>query len=296
MSKATPGKSYTVKAGDTYSSMALQAYGDSTFSTRIKAANQSVIELSTGQIIIIPVLSEDNALKTELAKSRLQGKAVDDLTIIVNNKEIKPLSSNIIRTMDTLADGWTAFLDWEPGEDTELDEVFRPFAYHPASVYIGGELIINGVMYGTGPQFSDDGTTQTVEGFSFTADLIDSTLKPHYERNNISLEQLAPELVKPVGINAVFDFDTGGPFDRITAGEGDTIGAHIMRYATQRGFLTTSNARGDLLITKTATGSPVGTLEQDRELTGLKINYDGRQLFNVYRAGGQSPFNISKVA
>jgi prophage tail gpP-like protein len=297
MSKATPGKTYTVQVGDTYSSIAQQAYGDGSFSYRIIGANQSNIELSPGQTIIIPVLTEDSVLKTELAKAKLKDKSKDDLTIIINGKEIKPLSSNIIRTMDTVSDGWTAYIDWVPGADKTIDEIYRPFAYHPASVYIGGDLIINGVLYATEPEFSNDGRKQNLEGFSFTADLVDSTLKPPYEYNNMSLEQLAPELVKPVGINAEFNVDTGGPFDRITANDKDTIAGVLIKYAKQRGCLVTSKYNGDLLITKATAGRSLGTLEEGKSLDASKIKYDGRKLFNVYRATGQSPFGFgsSKV-
>lgn len=297
MSKATPGKPYTVQAADSYESIAQQAYGDFRFASRVQAANQSNRGiLSTGQIIVIPVLTLDNSLKTELAKARLKNKGIDDLTIIINNKEIKPLSANIMRTMDTVSDGWTALTEWTPGADKELDEVYRPFAYHPASVYIGGELIINGILYTSEPGFSNAGITMGLEGFSYTADLIDSTLKPPYEFNKISLEQLAPELVKPVGINAYFRHDTGGAFDRITASRGDTIAGLLIKYATQRGILVTSQASGDLLFTKANTGRSVGTLEEGKTLDALKIKYDGRKLFNAYRAVGQSPFGTSKAA
>ncbi len=62
MAQATPGSDYTVQSGDTLTSIAQQAYGDSNQWPEIYNANTQVIGndpnyLHAGQILFIPVLS-----------------------------------------------------------------------------------------------------------------------------------------------------------------------------------------------------------------------------------------------
>jgi prophage tail gpP-like protein len=300
MSKATPGKQYTIKAGDTLSSIASSAYGDPALFTRIQKANQSTIisdEITTGEILNIPVLPEDEIFKTSLAKLKLSNKSKNDLTILVDDLEIPILSARIIRTIDNAADAWSSVLSWNPGENKELDKRLRPYAYPKASVYIGGELVINGVLYTVESNLSARGRTKTLAGWSFTADAIDSTLQPPYEKNNVTLKQRADELVESLGIRAVFNDDVGGKFDRVTAAATDTVFSHLAKLATQRGFLITSSPNGDLLFTKASNDEPVGTLTEDSPMVqSWAGKFDGRARFNAYRAIGQSPGDNAKVA
>ena len=114
MSKPIPGKQYTTKAGDTLSRISTQAFGDSLLWPRIRAANQSKFksidpeEIPSGTIIIIPVLAEEEALRTNLIAFQLADKDIDELTILVDSLEIQVRAAKIVRTMDTGADGWTA--------------------------------------------------------------------------------------------------------------------------------------------------------------------------------------------
>ncbi len=297
-----PGQQYTVQVGDTLSSIAARAYGIGSLWPTIKQANQSSLKSSDpdaifpGEIINIPLLPEIEAFKAEQVKNRFTNKAKDELTILIAGREIKSQAARIIRTIHTATDSWTATLEWEPGKDKELDVLLIPFTYPRASVYIGNNLIINGFLYTPSPKLDNSGSAMSLEGFSATADAVDSTLKPPYERNNITLEQLAAELVQPLGIKAVFDFDSGGPFDRITARPEDTIFSHLVKLAGQRGLLISSTPGGDLLFTRAAAGGPVGTIQESQRL-GLSWNakFDGRKRFNAYRGIGQSPGSNSKV-
>lgn len=298
-----PGQSYTVQSGDTLSSIAARAYGDDTLWPKIKAANQSTLKsadpdtIFPGEIINIPLLAEIEALKTEQVKGRLTNKVNDELTIIVAGLEITVQSARIIRVIDTAADGWTAVIEWTPGENLLLDQALLPYAYSLASVYIGNELIINGLLYTVAPRVSNDGTTKALEGFSFSVDAVDSTIKPPYEKNNITLEQRAAELVAPLGIRAIFDSDSGGLFKRITAKPEDTIFTHLSSLASQRGLLVSSTPQGDLLFTQAAFSGSVGTIKEGEQLAGqFQARFDGRKRFNAYRAIGQSPGGNAKAS
>jgi prophage tail gpP-like protein len=303
MSNPTPGKQYTVQSGDTLSSIAARAYGDDKLWPKIKEANQSSLksddpnEVFPGEIINIPLLPEHEALRTAQVASQLSGNPKDKLTILVADIEIKALSANILKPLDTAADAWTSVIEWTPGENKQLDEALLPYQYPKAQVYIGNELVINGLVYTVAPRLDSSGLSKAITGYSFSIDAVDSTIKPPYEKNNITLEQRANALVAPLGIRAIFNSDSGGPFKRITADSEDTIFSHLSKLAFQRGMLVSSTPEGDLLFTKAGSVGSVGTIsEGDAPVSGWSATFDGRKRFNVYRAIGQSPGGKAKVA
>lgn len=296
MPKPIPGKQYTIEDENSLSQIAARAYGDQTLWPRIWSANQFKLKsgdpnvIFPGEVIAIPLLPEREQLKTDVSDPVIPGKDKDDLTIMIDGLEVKSMSSRIVRTMDTGADGWSASIEWQPGNDSEIDKRVAPYAYPPAAVYIGGNLMVNGLLYVSESELTGSSSIKNLEGFSFTADVVDSTLKPPYEKNNVTLKQRAEELVKPLGINVIFDADEGGVFDRITAQPNDTIFQHLAGLASQRSLLVSSTRQGDLLFTKAAAGKPVDTIEEGRQGgREFRARFDGRKRFNVYRAIGDSP-------
>lgn len=296
MPKPIPGKQYTVEDENSLSQIAARAYGDEKLWPRIWSANQFILRsgdpdlIFPGEVISIPVLPERQKLKTAVSDPVIPGKDKDDMTIVIDGLEIKSMNSRVVRTMDTAADAWSASLAWQPGVNPDIDKRVKPYAYPPASVYIGGKLMVNGILYTTESDLSGSQSIKRLEGASFTADLVDSTLKPPYEKNNVTLKQRIEEIVKPLGIDVVFDIDEGGAFDRVTADENDTIFQHLAGLAMQRSALISSTVNGDLLVTRAASGRPVATLEEGSQGSiSLTARYDGRKRFNVYRAIGDSP-------
>ena len=195
-------------------------------------------------------------------------------------------------------DGWTAQLAWIPGEDKEIDKRLLPFALPEAAVYLGGKLRINGLLYGVTPGLSGDKSIKDLAGFSFSADAIDSTIKPPYEVNGLTLKQRADQLLAPIGIRAVFETEVGAAFERMTAEPTETIVAHLSKYAAQRGILISSTPSGDLLFLRANTESePVGTLQEGRTpVTAWTATYDGRKIYNAYKAIGEAPAETANTA
>lgn len=275
-------RTITVKDGDTLENIAAREYGDPSRWREIIRSTQSELRwdktnrVFPGETVIIPEYRKTPSIT---------GKQPDDLTIIIGGRTVPVESARIIRTMDTGTDAWTARIAWTPGNDPDLDRVTRPYGYPDASAYIGNELLVNGLLYVVEPGLEDTGQTKTLTGYSFTADAIDSTVKPPYEWNNITLEQLATELVKHLEMRPVFETDTGGAFARETMGKTDKIFDFLSKLAAQRGILLSSTPGGDPLFVKAdTTSAPVGTLTEDQFLvTGWKAKYDGRKRFNSYR-------------
>lgn len=297
MPKPTPGKQYTIQDENTLSQVARRAYGNGNHWPRIWRANQSALRsadpdlIFPGEVIYIPELAE---LQRDTAD--LSNRLPDELSIIVDGIEIISTASKIIRTMDTLSDGWTAIMPWTPGDDLELDARVGPYGYTPARVYIGGVLQISGYLYTPESEITERGTVKNLEGFSRTADLIDSTMRPPYEENNVTLKQRAEKLVQVGGIKAVFETDTGGPFDRVTAGETEKIGTHLGKLAFERAVLMSSTPEGNVLFWIANTkAAPVATLEEGQPpVRNFRFRPDGRKRFNTYRAISTTPFGANE--
>lgn len=297
--RPTPGQQYRVVSGDRLDTIEKIAYG--TVQGNLEEANPILngrpISLENrptiypGDTLFIPFLAPIEALKTEQIKSRLENtKPRDEMTIIIDGRELVSDSKRILRTMDTAADGWTARISYKAGRDRELDRRVIPYSYPKAQAYIGGELLTSGALYGVKPEVTKQGKILDLEGFSFTKDMVDSVINPPYEFADISLEDLGNKLARPHGIKVEIDFDPGGPFDRVTADPQDSPFTFLARLVTQRGGLFSSTPEGNALFTKTATGTPVGTIEEGESFPiGWGANFDGTLLFNTIRAIGESP-------
>jgi len=298
MSKAIPGAPYTVVSGDTLFSIAKQAYGDGRRWRDIWSANETVLKsgdpnvIFPGEIIQIPIDVIAGAAEIDLfglLLPRLEGKDPDDFTIIVDGQEIPVMSGRVFRAADNAADGWTAVVQFDPSQE-DLAAALLPYSYHKAECYLGGEVVIKGLLYTVGTSLKEKSRTATLEGWSPTVDIVDSTAKPPYEAKNITLEQRARALVEPKGITVIFDVGTDDPFDRVTIGPTEKIFDHLASLAAQRGILITSTELGEMKFTRAATGAPVGVIEESIPLgQEFVARFDGRQRHNVYKAISQTP-------
>jgi len=293
MPKPIPGKQYTIQDEDSLSQVSRRAYGTLNHWPRIWRANQSALRsgdpdlIFPGETIYIPEIAE--LLRDE---PDISNREPDEITIVIDGMEIRYSAARVMLTMDTASDGATATVPWTPGANPALDERLMPRAFPPAKVYIGGVLKISGYLYTSASRTSNDGTVKNLEIFSKTADLIDSNMRPPYEENNVTLEQRARKLAQAHGIKAIFKANTGGPFDRVKAGETETAGAHLGKLARERGVLQSSTANGDLLYWEADVNSaPVATLEEGKFPVGiLELRPDGRRMFNTYRLISTTPF------
>jgi len=297
MSKAIAGQRYTVIKGDTLTGIAKQAYGDGAKWRLIWKANRTTLrsndpdKIYPGEIINIPKNPIEQEIASSVSDKVLSGKEKDDFTVIIDGKELAVESGRIIRTMDTCSDGWTASLQWDPDDDV-LYEALRPFQYKNASVYLGGILLIDGLLYSTKIIQSGDNQTVEIKGYSYTADIVDSSIKPPYEQNKVTLKDRATELIESLGIGIVFSVDDADePFERVTCEPEDKIFDHLAELATQRKVLISSTRKGEILFWRAATKSkPVGSIEEGMPpYQKLDIEFDGRRRYNTYTVIGQSP-------
>jgi len=286
MSKPTPGTQYTVQNGDTIERIAATAYGDAGRSAEIIRANPSII-VSPGVVLILPP-DEDLTAFTP---------STDGLGLFIGGREIPTENMRIMRSLDSIANGWTATIAWQLGDDPALDALIRPYRYADASVFINSTLAIAGRVYGTAPGLGGR-SELNLEGWSFAADLIDSTLKAPYESNNVTLSQRVKEVAAPFNLKVESDLETDGKFDRVTATSAQRAGDHLLELSSQRGALINSDPDGALRIFKvTGEGESVGTIEEGTPgFSGFEAGFDGRARFNAYIFLSQTPGDPSTNA
>ena len=308
MPKPTPGSPYVVVTGDTLSGIAAAAYGDASQWRRIWAANQSHLRsgknpsfvapngksgadlIFPGEVLNLPgdppeLAAIESALR---ALPTLSGKGRNEFTLIINDRfEVPVISGTVKRSFDTIADGFTATTALQPS-DVLYNEVFKPFSYRKAEVYLGGVLAMRGILYSTEHRSDAGGLVGTLEGYSPTADLVDSTVRPPYEARKITLKQRITDMLLPFGIPLKFEIDNDTPFEKIKIEETETIFSHLADLAKQRRAFMTSTPLGELLVARAAPSGPVTVLEEGYPpLLSLDVKFDGRARFSNYRARQQ---------
>jgi hypothetical protein len=263
MSRPVPGSQYTIQDENTLSLVARRAYGDATFWRRIWNANQTNLKsgdpdlIFPGEVIIIPELPERQITIQDSTKNPFQ------MFVNIDGFEIIPQQGRFIRSMDLLANAFNVVIPWQYGAIPALDERTRPKTYRKATASLGNNRIVTGKLYTPDRQLTGQGRTLGLEGFTTTVDLVDSTLKPPFEYNDITLDDLLDEIVKPLGYNVIIEADTGGKFDRVTAQQGQSIFSFLRPLALQKNVLLSCNTGTDLLVLRAnLTGSPVATLEE----------------------------------
>jgi prophage tail gpP-like protein len=229
----------------------------------------------------------------------MPGKAKDAFTIVVNDTEIPVMSGKAQRCADTAASGWTAVIAFTEDDDA-LAVTLTPYKYPAAACYLGEKLVCKSRLYTVAPELTDAGRVCTLEGWSPTVDIIDSTSDAPYEAKNITLEQRARYLCEPFGIKVIFDADDR-PFKRVTIRPTEKIFDHLAHLAAQRGVLISSTELGELKFMKAkdvfgALGASVGTIEEALPPgQEFKARFDGRQRYNVYKALALSPGRKHKL-
>lgn len=227
-----------------------------------------------------------NDLKKSLGSvlSEIGIKDKHDFTLVIEGEEIPVLSGRVFKSMDNCADGCNATVVL----NTKLKETIRPFGYQDAQVYLGGELVITGILYDVDPNITGEEKRCNLGIYNYSCDIIDSHHYPPYEFNLVTLGDLAEELIGGLGIISSFETNEGTEFfDRVCIDPQQSIFSFLNELANQRGVLITSNEKGEILFIRADINSkPIETI---KNVTDISANYKGRELFAVYRTSATTP-------
>lgn len=253
---------YTIRPGDTFESIARKQYGSEEYADLIRSANPGAVEpLTPGQSLGTP--TNPRAPRDNVA--RAPAADLDEVAIRINGQRFRFWASvRITRSIDNqdTVEFSAPFDSDAPG----FRDVFKPFSYLPADVFVGGDPLFTGTMIGVLPEVRPGEKTIRVSAYSLPGVLNDCTPPASaypIEFNNMRLDAIAAALAKPFGVSVVFTGPVGAPFERAAPDPSETVLAFLADLARQRGLIISSTPTGELLFQQSIEpGEPVAILAE----------------------------------
>lgn len=166
-------------------------------------------------------------------------------------------------------------------------------------INIGRERVVTGRIETMEVSFSAQNRTLNVSGRSFPGDLVDCSVSGAKEFNNISMKDLASQLVKPFGLK-VFLSVTPKLLDKFSLKPGETVFTALDRMARLQGFFWISTREGNIRLTEAGRGRSVSEIHQNVNMKSGSLSIDETERFSEYTVIGQKgsteeDFGISSV-
>lgn len=161
----------------------------------------------------------------------------------------------------------------------------------PVQAYVDDDLLLSGYINDVEPVYDLENHTITVRGSSKVADLLNASTKGQ-QFSNRSLKQICETLCKPFGIQVVVHESVNTAalktfIKTYTLDLGEPIWEFLEELARIRAVLLTSNAEGDLVITRAGTGKTDVALELGQNIKSASGTFSDRELFSEYTVSGQ---------
>lgn len=224
--------------------------------------------------------------------AKIQADFPDQTAIVVNGTRIEQFSAeSVLLTIDNVGNGLSFNVPFFP-DTKEYRDLFRPFKYQDAQIYIGGNLIINGTVEKIAPSKTDTSNSVNVQGRSKTGVLVDCTFEKDdtMEFKQAALDEIALSVVDKFGIEVSFPDGAGAIFEQAgTSSPTETVFNFLQNLSRQRSLLMSQTVEGKLLFRKAKTsGSPVAELIEGHQGIIVSIaSFDGTKRFSSYDVFGQ---------
>lgn len=254
--------SITTRKGDTFDLLARRAYGDDQQSSLLRSANPGAVEpFEAGMVLTVP--DQPNAPRN--TPPTVQAANDSELALLINGQRFRFWTGiSITRSIDSM-DTLNISAPFEPG-DAQFRATFKPFAFAPVNVNVGGAPLFTGTMLTVDPDLKEDGRTVAAACYSVPAVTGDCTAPASsypLEWNAAGLRTIAEAAAAPFGLSVVFDAEEGAVFERVALKPGEKVLPFLIKLAQQRGLLVSSTERGQLLFTKSIDpGRPVARLTE----------------------------------
>lgn len=157
--------------------------------------------------------------------------------------------------------------------------------------YLNDDLFMSGYINELAPSYDANNHTISIRGSSRLGDLVDcSTTGKAFTGQ--SLLQISQSLCAPFGIAVYVDASAKKAANQIFNKSkrldlGEPIWEFLEELARVRAVLLTSNANGDLVITRAGTGYADVALALGQNIKTASGNFSGRELFSQYTVSGQ---------
>lgn len=252
--------SITTRKGDTFDLLARRAYGDDQQSALLRSANPGALEpFEAGVVLTVP----DQPTAPKSKPPTVQADNDSELALLINGQRFRFWTGiSITRSIDSM-DTLNIAAPFEP-DDAQFRATFKPFAFAPVNINVGGTPLFTGTMLTVDPDLKQDGRTVAAACYSVPAVTGDCTAPASaypLEWDGAKLRTIAEAIAAPFGLSVVFDAEEGAVFERVALKPGEKVLPFLIKLAQQRGLLVSSTERGQLLFTKSIDpGQPVARL------------------------------------
>jgi prophage tail gpP-like protein len=157
-------------------------------------------------------------------------------------------------------------------------------------VLLDGKVVLTGYVEVYAPSF--DGRTHRVEvrGHSATVDASDSSIEiDGGQLQNLTLQEIADRVLKPLGVNATFDVPPGTKLADVQVQQGETAYALLERLCRMQQILVSDDERGNVYFTRVGARRASGTLEQGKNILAATAELDWSERFSKYTVKAQKP-------
>jgi prophage tail gpP-like protein len=303
MPSPVQGENYTVQPADTLTSLAIQAYGRGMLWSKIYHANTlrsgDPHLIFPGEILYIPPEEEVKQAQVKARENRYAEKPKGSVTLTVGGREVPTIQGRFSYALDMFASLWNAEIPWRKDKDPALDAILKRGSYADSELYLGGSLVGTGRLYARENTVTPAGAGKSLEFYSKTADLVDSSLTPKWsEIAGSNLKQIAETVLTPLGFGIDFQGDPGKAFEQIGRNGVETVAKYFQRLAAQRGFFVSCNEYAEVVFQRMAgEGAPVaGFVEgETRNALEYKAKFDDRSRFRTYLAYAQAGDGTAKI-
>lgn len=253
---------YSIRNGDTFETIARNVYGTETQADLIREGNPGLQEpLTAGVEIIIP--TQPGAPK-DAPQDALDSNP-NEVAVKIEGTRFRFWDKiKIIRAIDAM-DVIELGAPFE-SEAPEYREFFRPFSFNDIEVTVGGSPFFTGTMVSVDPPVEPTKKTISIGGYSLPGVLNDCTAPASaypIEYNDTFLQDIAVPIVRPFGLEVVFEADQGAVFERVAMKPGQKILMFLAELAKQRNLIISNTAEGAVLFQQSEDdGTAVVDLEQ----------------------------------
>ncbi len=208
---------------------------------------------------------------------------LDDSPAAFHGWENLTVSENI----DSIANGFSFQI---PQRFQQTNSDFKLSPGVKVEIFVNKEPVLTGRIDRTAVSIGPNTKTVNISGRSLPADLVDCAVEGPMEYKNISLDNLARELIAPFGLK-VFLSVTPKIIAKVGIKPGDTVFDIIDKQARLQGFFWLSTRGGNIRLTKGAAGEERfradSKIEEDINMKTGSVILDDSQRFSNYTVKGQ---------
>lgn len=136
-------------------------------------------------------------------------------------------------------------------DQKEMRDLFKPFAFQPVEVRIGGVVVFTGVVVNVEPSVEPVASSVTVSAYAGPAVLEDCTAPASLyplEFRKMKLRSIAEALCAPFGLSVTVRGEQGAAFKKVAIDAEQKVHQFLVDLASQRGLVLSDTTDGNLWI------------------------------------------------